>query len=98
MDIHVTTRHCAITDAENTMVIETAKSFEKFGNSIIRVDAILDKGPLTKTCEFTVKVQGNLLVSHESAADFTKAVHDAGEKMQRQLSRIHDKHATNRPS
>lgn len=94
MDIHVTARHCTITEAENTTVIEMAKSFERFGNNIIRVDAIIDEGPLQKSCEFTVKIQGQLLVGRESAADLVKAVHDAGEKIQRQLGRVHDKHST----
>ncbi len=97
MDIHVTARHCTITEAENTTVVETAMSFERYGNHIIRVDAILDKGPLDKMCEFTVKIQGQLLVARESAADVTKAVHDAGEKIHSQLSRIHDKISTIRP-
>jgi ribosomal subunit interface protein len=97
MDIHVTARHCAITEAENSTVIETAKSFERYGNSILRVDAIIDKGPLERVCEFTVKIQGQLLVAKESATDVTKAVHDAGEKIHRQLSRIHDKVSTFRP-
>lgn len=94
MDIHVTSRHCTITEAENTTIVETAKSFERYGNTIIRVDAIVDKGPLEKSCEYTVKVQGQLLVARESAPEVTKAAHDAGEKMHRQLSRLHDKHAT----
>jgi ribosomal subunit interface protein len=97
MDIHVTARHCTITEAENTTVVETAMSFERYGNSILRVDAIIDKGPLDRICEFTVKIQGQLLVAKESAADVTKAVHDAGEKIHRQLSRIHDKVSTIRP-
>lgn len=97
MDIHVTARHCTITDAENTTVIETARSFERYGNHILRVDAIIDQGPLDKICEFTVKIQGQLLVARESASDVTKAAHDAGEKMIRQLGRIHDKYSTIRP-
>ena len=94
MDIHVTSRNCTITEAENSTVIEMAKSFERYGNHIIRVDAIIDHGPLEKSCEFTVKIQGQLLIGRESAGDLTKAVHDAGEKIQRQLGRIHDKHST----
>lgn len=94
MDIHVTARHCTITEAENTTIVETAKSFERYGSNIIRVDAIIDAGPLERTCEYTVKIQGQLLVSRESAADVSKAAHDAGEKIHRQLGRIHDKHST----
>jgi ribosome-associated translation inhibitor RaiA len=36
-------------------------------------------------------------VAKETAADFTKAAHDAGLKIERQLARVHDKFATIRP-
>lgn len=91
MDIHITTRHCTLTDIEHQAAVDAATHFEKFHNSIIRVDAIVDEGPLTKTCEFTVKINGQLIVAKESAPDFGKAIHDAAQKIQRQLTKIHDK-------
>lgn len=94
MDIHITTRHCTLTDIEHQAAVDAAKHFEKFHNSIIRVDAIVDEGPLKKSCEYTVKINGQLIVAKESAPDFSKAIHDAAQKIQRQLTKIHDKQAS----
>lgn len=91
MDIHITTRHCTLTEQEHEAAVEAAKHFEKYHGSILRVDAIVDADAQTKTCEFTVKIQGQLVVAKQSAADFTKAIHDSAHKIQRQLTKIHDK-------
>jgi ribosomal subunit interface protein len=91
VDIHITTRKCSLSDLEHQAAIDAAKGFEKFNTSIIRVDAIVEEGPLSKTCEYTVKIQGQLIVAKESAPEFGKAIHDAAQKIERQLSKIHDK-------
>ncbi|MBK7186705.1 MAG: HPF/RaiA family ribosome-associated protein [Ignavibacteria bacterium] len=36
-------------------------------------------------------MNGQLIVAKESAPDFGKAIHDAAQKIQRQLTKIHDK-------
>ena len=91
VDIHITTRHCTLSDIEHQAAIGAAMHFEKYNSSIIRVDAIVEEGPLTKSCEYTVKIQGHLIVAKESAPDFAKAIHYASHKIQRQLTKIHDK-------
>jgi len=97
MDIHITTRHCAITDAEYENAVTAAKRFEKFHQNIVRTDIIFEEVPLKKSCEITLRIHDHLLVSKEISTDFSKAVHDAGLKMERQLSKLHDKFATVRP-
>ncbi len=89
MDIHVTTRHCTLTEEENDAAIAAAKQFEKFVDGIIRVDVICDENA-TKHVEYTVKVPGQKLVAKESGQHFSKIIHDAALKMQRQLSRLHE--------
>ncbi|MCX6139982.1 MAG: ribosome-associated translation inhibitor RaiA [Candidatus Kapabacteria bacterium] len=91
MDIHITTRHCTLSDVDHEAAIEAAKHFEKFYSTIIRVDAIVEEGPLAKSCEYTVKIAGQLIVAKESGPDFAKAIHDSAQKIQRQLTKIHDK-------
>ena len=93
MDIHISTRHCTITDAEYEQAVNAARRFEKFHQGIVRADILFEEIPLKKSCEITVRIHDHLL----QAPDFTKAVHDAGLKMERQLSKIHDKFATIRP-
>jgi len=89
MDIHVSTRHCTLTEEENDAAIAAAKQFEKFIDGIIRVDVICDENA-TKQVEFTVKVPGQILVAKESGQNFSKLIHDAALKMHRQLSRLHE--------
>lgn len=97
MDIHITTRHCTITDAENENAVTAARRFEKFNQNIVRADIVFEEVPLKKSCEITLRIHDHLLVAKEIAPDFSKAVHDAGLKIERQLSKIHDKFATVRP-
>lgn len=97
MDIHITARHCQITDAEYENAVNTARRFEKFNQNIVRTDIIFDEVPLLKNCEITLRIHDHLLVAKEAAADFSKAVHDAGLKIERQLSKVHDKYSTVRP-
>lgn len=89
MDIHVTTRHCHLTEEENDAAIAAAKHFEKFIHGILRVDVICDENA-TKHVEYTVKVPGHILVAKESGEHFSKIIHDAALKMHRQLSRLHE--------
>lgn len=97
MDIHISNRHCTITDAEYDNAVTTVRRFEKFNLNIIRTDVLFEEVPLKKFCEITVRIHDHLLVAKETADDFTKAVHDAGLKMERQLAKVHDKFSTVRP-
>lgn len=97
MDIHISNRHCSITDAEFENAVNTARRFEKFNLHIVRTDILFDEVPLKKFCEITVRIHDHLFVAKETADDFTKAAHDAGLKIERQLARVHDKFATIRP-
>jgi ribosomal subunit interface protein len=97
MDIHISNRHCSITDAEFQNAVDTARRFEKFNCNIVRADILFEEVPLQKFCEITVLLHDHLFVAKETATDFTKAAHDAGLKIERQLARVHDKFATIRP-
>jgi len=96
VDIHVTTRHCTLTDLEHQSAVHMAEHFGKYNSEIVRVDAIIEDSSHTMSCEFTVKIPGHLIVSKESASDFGKAIHDAGQKISHQLMKIHEKHVKDR--
>lgn len=87
MDIHVTARHCKLTDDEHKAAVDAALHFEKFHDNIIRIDAILDEDT-HKSCEYTVRVHGHTIVARETTGEFTKAIHDAAEKVVRQLRKL----------
>ncbi len=97
MDIHISNRHCTITDAEYENAVNAALRFEKFNLNIVRANILFEEVPLQKFCEITVRICDHLLVAKETAEDFTKAAHDAGLKIERQLAKIHGKYSTVRP-
>jgi ribosomal subunit interface protein len=94
MEYHVTHRHCAISSEEHQAAEAAAKHFTKFHDGIMRVDVIFD-GHLQNMCEFNVRVQGQNVVSKESADTFLKAIHDAAAKIERQLVKLKER---NQPS
>ena len=91
MDIHINTRHCELTDDEHQAAIDAANHIQRFHNHIIRVDitAIEDAGTIYS--EFEVHVPGHNVVIKEQGPDHTKAIHDARDKVERQLRRISDR-------
>lgn len=93
MDIHISTRHYELTDLEYTLTSEAAIGFEKFTKKITRVDVVVSAEPIGVSCEFTVKLNGNILVAKVEHEEPTKAIHDAALKVHRQLAKIHDKAA-----
>lgn len=93
MDIHITTRHFELQEDEYQLATEAAVGFEKFSNKITRVDVIIAHEPLGASCEFTVKLNGTIVVAKDENSDTKKSIHDAALKVHRQLSKIHDKAA-----
>lgn len=91
MDIHITTRHCTLTDHENEAAVKAATHFGKFYDNILRVDAILEQEHGAHLCEYTVKVGGHTIVAKEQGQDFSRAIHDAAEKIVRQLTKLNDR-------
>ncbi|MBK9184412.1 MAG: hypothetical protein IPM83_15200 [Ignavibacteria bacterium] len=91
MDIHITTRHCTLTDTEHQAAVDAATHFEKFHNSIIRVDAIVDEGPSPKPANSPSRSMVNSSLPKNPPQTSGKAIHDAAQKIQRQLTKIHDK-------
>jgi|SanBayMetagenome_1026888.scaffolds.fasta_scaffold13723_3 ribosomal subunit interface protein len=93
MDIHITSRHYELKEEEYAIATEAAMGFEKFSKRITRVDVIMCTEPLGVSCEFTVKLNGTILVAKVDDPEPTKAIHDAALKVHRQLAKIHDKAA-----
>ncbi len=91
MDVHITTRHCQLSDEEHTAAVKAAEYLDRFHPSIIRVDVIAGEDAGNKFAEFTVKVQGHTVVAKEQAAEHVKAIHDAREKVARQLKKLSDR-------
>jgi ribosomal subunit interface protein len=91
MDVHITTRHCQLTDNEHEAAVKAAQHLERYYGSIIRVDIIAAEDSGIKSVEFAVRVQGHTIVAKEQGHDHFKAIHTAREKLERQLKRLNDR-------
>jgi ribosomal subunit interface protein len=91
MDIHITSRHCKLTNDEHSAAIKAAEHLMKFHENILRVDIVASEDAGQKGAEFAVKVQGQTIVAKENGPDHIKAIHDAREKVERQLRRFNDR-------
>ncbi|MDZ4745751.1 MAG: ribosome-associated translation inhibitor RaiA [bacterium] len=98
MDIHITSRRGKLNEDVHEAAVNAAKRFEHYFEGIIRVDAIMDDDGSEKQCEFTVKIPDHLVVGHEKAYDFSKAIHDASEKVVRQLTKMNERRHDTRSS
>lgn len=93
MDIHISTRHYDLKELEYQLASDSAAGFEKYSTKITRVDVVVQGEPIGASCEFTVKLNGHIVVAKVAHDETTKAIHDAALKVHRQLSKIHEKAA-----
>ena len=91
MDVHITTRHFKISDAERDAAMQAAQHLERYHSNIIRVDIIAAEDSGVKSAEFAVRVQGHTIVAKEDGTEMSKAIHDAREKLERQLKKLNDR-------
>jgi len=91
MDVHITTRHNKLSDEEHDAAVKAAEHLERFHGQIMRLDIIASEEGDMKHAEFTARVQGQTIVAKEKATEYTKAIHDARDKIERQLKRLNDR-------
>ena len=98
MDIHITTRHCTLNDEEHEAAVHAAEHLSKFYPKIFRVDVVASEEAGIKEAEFKVSVQGHTVVSKEQNSEHIKAIHDARDKVERQLRRLNERQQDARTS
>ncbi len=91
MDVHITTRHCKLSDEEHNAAVKAAEHLMRFHENILRVDIVAIEDAGVKQAEFAVRVQGHTIVAKEHGVDHGKAIHDAREKVERQLKRLNER-------
>ncbi len=84
MRTKVTFRHMKSENELHEAATEAAERFEKFYSGISGTDIIF-KNEANKIVEFTVRVNGTVLVAKESSNEFNKSLNEAADKMIRQL-------------
>lgn len=75
--------------------INLSAGFTKYHDGIISTNVEFINEAI-KTVEFTVHLQGTTLVAKDSSDDFHKSLHDAGEKIVRQIQKYKTKHLASR--
>lgn len=92
METNVTFRHFNTQHPQlQEKAIELANRLTRYADEIISADVefINDQN---KIVEFTVHVNGEILKSKSESDDFHKSLHDAADKMQRQIVKWKTKH------
>jgi len=92
METNVTFRHFNTQHPQlQEKAIELANHLTHYADEIIsaNVEFINDQN---KIVEFTVHVNGEILKSQSESDDFHKSLHDAADKMQRQIVKWKTKH------
>lgn len=98
MQTKVTFRHFKGTHPDlHDTAIDLSNNFTKYHDGIIstNVEFINDN---MKTVEFTVHIQGSTLKATDSSDDFHKSLHNAGDKIVRQIQKYKTKHLASRMS
>lgn len=97
MVVKVTARGFKADDTTREFAEETAQKFLKFSDDVTKVEVILSEENTKdhqKSCEYILSVKGNgSLVVKEMSHEISKAIHDAGEKVVRQLRKLRTKDA-----
>ena len=91
MDVHITTRHTTLSEEEHQAAVSAAEHLEKFHSHLIRLDITVSEESGYKEAEFAARVQGHTVVAKERASEHSKAIHDARDKIERQLIKLNDR-------
>lgn len=94
MELNITSRHFHATEALKAEASEAAAKLQRFYDGIISTQIILsvenDKES-TKFVEFIIRVHDNTIVVKEQTDDFSKSIHNALERVKRQLRKLRTK-------
>lgn len=94
MEIKITARHFDAKPGLREAAMEAAKKLERFHSNIISTEIILSyekPQDSVKIAEFIVHVNDHTLVVKEHSNDFHKSIHDAADKIVRQLGKLKTK-------
>lgn len=96
MKTQVTFRHTNSSHPKlHDEAVAVASGFSKFYDGIISTNVEFIN-EVHKTCEITVHLQGNTLVAKEDSDDFHKSLHDASDKIIRQIMKHKTKQMSSR--
>ncbi len=97
MEVNLTARHFTLSDSLRGEVQKATDKFQRFHENIISADVILtnENAKLqeqSKVAEFIVKVQDHTVVVKEQSENFGKSIHEATDKVVRQLRKLKEKY------
>lgn len=96
MNTKVTFRHTKGNHPDlNEMALQTAETFSKYNDSIISTNVEFIN-EVNKIVQFQVNVKDSTIVAKHESDDFHKSLHEASDKVVRQLKKWKTKHTNGR--
>ncbi len=94
MEVMVTARHFKASPELREEATKAARKFERFYDGIIRTEIVLANEKAAEPpnkVEFVVHITDHTLVVKEEGEEFEKLIHDASEKIVRQIRKLKTK-------
>lgn len=91
MDVEITGRHFKVTDAMESHIRQRIDHLPKFAENVQYIEVLLDVDSGNQLVEVIAKSGHADLVAEARSHDMYKSIDEAFAKMERQLTRYHDK-------
>lgn len=96
MDVDITGRHVEVTAPMEAHIRQHIDKLPRYDDRILYVNVTLNMESGSQRCEVMVKCHRADLVAEASSRDMYQSIEEAFGKMERQITRFHDKLVRNR--
>ncbi len=97
MDITISARHMDLTEAMESHIRERIERLPRFDDHIMSVKVTLDDDTGRENVEIIAKCHKELLITTSQQHDLYAAIDDAFAKLERRITKLHDKLTEKRP-
>ncbi len=97
MDITISARHMDLTEAMDNHIRERIEKLPRFDDHIISITVTLDDDAGQEWVEIIAKCHREVLVTESGGHDLYAAIDDAFDKLERRITKLHDKLTEKRP-
>ncbi len=97
MDITISARHMDLTDAMDVHIRERIEKLPRYDDHIISIDVTLDDDAAQEHVEIIARCHKDVLVTKSRGHDLYAAIDDAFDKLERRVTKLHDKLTEKRP-
>ena len=97
MEITISARHMDLTEAMEDHIRERIEKLPRFDDHIISIKVTLDDDTGEDSVEVIAKCHKDLLITTSQQHDLYPAIDEAFTKLERRISKLHDKLTEKRP-